>query len=76
MNKVDLTQKSAENVEYMIEKIKEKLKVLNFGAIKSSHFNEEMYEELKDIYELVMKKNSFSPNEMEAIAEELGSLRK
>jgi uncharacterized protein YfkK (UPF0435 family) len=73
---VDLTQKSAENVEYMIEKIKEKLKVLNFGAIKPSHFNEEMYEELKDIYELVMKKNSFSPNEMQAIAEELGSLRK
>lgn len=76
MNIVDLSQKSVENVEYMIEKIKEKLKVLNFGAIKPSHFNEEMYEELKDIYELVMKKNSFSPNEMQAIAEELGSLRK
>lgn len=76
MGKVDLTQKSVENVEYMIEKIKEKLRVLNFGAIKPSHFNEEMYEELKDIYELVMKKNSFSPNEMQAIVEELGSLKK
>jgi uncharacterized protein YfkK (UPF0435 family) len=76
MNIVDLSQKSVENVEYMIEKIKEKLKVLNFGAIKPSHFNEEMYEELKDIYDLVMKKTSFSPNEMQAIAEELGSLRK
>jgi uncharacterized protein YfkK (UPF0435 family) len=74
--KVDLSQKSVENVEYMIEKIKEKLKVLNFGAIKPSHFDEEMYEELKDIYELVMKKPTFSPNEMQAIAEELGSLRK
>lgn len=76
MNIVDLTQKSVENVEYMIEKIKEKLKVLNFAAIKPSHFNEEMYEELKDIYELVMKKNSFSPNEMQGIVEELGSLKK
>lgn len=76
MNTVDLTQKSVENVEYMIEKIKEKLKVLNFAAIKPSHFNEEMYEELKDIYELVMKKNSFSPNEMQGIVEELGSLKK
>ncbi|MHC0036205.1 DUF1128 domain-containing protein [Pseudoneobacillus sp. C159] len=73
---MDLSQKSVENVEYMIEKIKEKLKVLNFGAIKPSHFDEEMYEELKDIYEHVMKKTSFSPNEMQAIAEELGSLRK
>jgi uncharacterized protein YfkK (UPF0435 family) len=76
MNVLDLTQKSVENVEYMIEKIKEKLKVLNFGAIKPSHFDEEMYEELKDIYDLVMKKPTFSPNEMQAIVEELGSLKK
>ncbi|MBY0122938.1 DUF1128 domain-containing protein [Bacillus sp. S/N-304-OC-R1] len=73
---MDLAQKSVENVEFMIEKIKEKLKVLNFGAIKPSHFDEEMYEELKDIYDLVMKKNNFSPNEMQALAEELGNLRK
>ncbi|QED46801.1 DUF1128 domain-containing protein [Cytobacillus dafuensis] len=73
---MNLAQKSTENVEYMIEKIKEKLKVLNFGAIKPSHFDEEMYEELKDIYDLVMKKNHFSPNEMQALAEELGNLRK
>ncbi len=73
---MNLTEQSIENVEYMIEKIKEKLKVLNFGAIKPSHFDEEMYEELKDIYDLVMKKNSFSPNEMQALVEELGNLRK
>ena len=73
---MNLTDKSVENVEFMIEKIKEKLKVMNFGAIKPSHFDEDMYEELKDIYELVMKKNTFSPNEMQAIVEELGNLKK
>ncbi|MCA1032603.1 DUF1128 domain-containing protein [Bacillus timonensis] len=73
---MDLTQKTVENVDFMIEKIKEKLKVLNLGAIKSTHFDEEMYAELKDIYDLVMKKNSFSPNEMQALVEELGNLRK
>ena len=73
---MDLTEKTVENVEFMIEKIKEKLKVLNLGAIKPSHFDENMYVELKDIYELVMKKNSFSPNEMQALVEELGNLRK
>ncbi|CAG9622925.1 DUF1128 domain-containing protein [Sutcliffiella rhizosphaerae] len=73
---MNLTEKSTENVEYMIEAIKGKLKVLNFGAIKPSHFDEEMYEDLKDIYDLVMKKPTFSPNEMQAIAEELGNLRK
>ncbi|MDF2038073.1 DUF1128 domain-containing protein [Bacillus sp. CMF12] len=72
----NLSEKSVENVEFMIEAIKEKLKVLNLGAIKPSHFDEEMYEELKDIYDLVMKKGSFSPNEMQALVEELGNLRK
>lgn len=76
MNPLNLSQKSKENVEYMIKKITEKLNVINIGAIKPSHFNEDMYEELKDIYELVMKKDRFSPSEMQAIAEELGSLRK
>lgn len=73
---MNLSQKSTENVEYMIEKIKEKLKVMNLGAIKPSHFDEEMYEELKEIYEVVLKKSSFSPSEMQALVEELGNLRK
>lgn len=73
---MDLSQKSTENVVFMIEQIKEKLKVLNLGAIKPSHFDEEMYEELKEIYEMVLRKNSFSPNEMQALVEELGNLRK
>lgn len=58
---MNLTTASVENVEYMIEKIKEKLKVLNLGAIKPSHFDENMYEELKEIYELVMKKIPLAP---------------
>ncbi|WP_223702605.1 DUF1128 domain-containing protein [Sutcliffiella deserti] len=73
---MNLTEKSTENVVFMIEEIKGKLKVLNLGAIKPSHFDEEMYEELKDIYELVMRKPSFSPNEMQGLVEELGNLRK
>jgi uncharacterized protein YfkK (UPF0435 family) len=73
---MNLEKKSVENVEYMIEKVKDKLKVMNFGAIKPSHFDENMYEELKEIYDLVMKKDTFSPNEMQALVEELGSLRK
>jgi len=74
--KMDLSVKSAENIEYMIDQIKEKLNIVNAGAIKPTHFDEEMYEEIKDIYEMIMKKSSFSINEMQAIVEELGSLRK
>jgi uncharacterized protein YfkK (UPF0435 family) len=73
---MDLTKNTPENVEYMVDAIKDKLRMMNMGAVKSSHFNVEMYEELKFLYDLVMKKNSFSPSEMEAIAEELGNLKK
>ena len=73
---MNLEEKSVENVEYMIEKVKDKLKVMNLGAIKPSHFDENMYEELREIYDLVMKKDTFSPNEMQALVEELGNLRK
>ena len=73
---MNLEKKSVENVEYMIEKVEDKLKVMNLGAIKPSHFDENMYEELKEIYDLVMKKDTFSPNEMQALVEELGNLRK
>ncbi|MBA9026517.1 MULTISPECIES: DUF1128 domain-containing protein [Bacillaceae] len=72
---MDVSHNTAETVDYMVEKIKEKLKMMNIGAVKSTHFNAEMYEELRDIYEMVMRKSNFSPSEMQAIVEELGKLR-
>ncbi|AKM17782.1 DUF1128 domain-containing protein [Geobacillus stearothermophilus] len=73
---MDLSKPSAENVEYIVEQLKKKLKVLNFDAIKPAHFSEAWYDELKDIYDMVMKRETFSPSEIQAIVEELGSLRK
>ncbi|AZV41283.1 MULTISPECIES: DUF1128 domain-containing protein [Peribacillus] len=72
---MDLTKNSPEAVEFMVEAIKEKLRMMNIGAIKSDSFNASMYEELHELYEMVMRKTNFSPSEMEAIAEELGRLR-
>lgn len=76
MTLVDLTIKSTENIQYMISQITTKLRMVNADAINSSQYNEDIYEDLHDIYEMVMKKNTFSPNEMQAIVEELGNLRK
>ncbi|MCB5935225.1 DUF1128 domain-containing protein [Caldibacillus thermoamylovorans] len=73
---MDLSIKSKENMVYMVEKISEKLNFINTGIMKASQFDEEKYEELFDIYQLVIKRDRFSPNERQAIAEELGSLRK
>ncbi|GAB6446174.1 MULTISPECIES: DUF1128 domain-containing protein [Bacillus] len=73
---MDLSVKSEENVEYMVEAIKEKLRMVNAGAMRATSFNEEMYEDLRDIYEHVMKRETFSISEMQAITEELGTLIK
>ena len=53
---MDLSNNTPENVDYMVEKIKEKLRMMNIGAVRAEHFNSEMYEELHEIYMMVMKK--------------------
>lgn len=73
---MDLSQKSPENINFMIEEIKTKLRMVNVDAMKAEHFNDSQYEDLRDLYEMVKSRDSITPNEMTAIAEELASLRK
>lgn len=75
-NLPDLSKKSAENIEYMITAIQEKLHMINSSAMKADHFNAEAYDDLHDLYEMVLSKERFSPSEMQAIVEELGNMRK
>jgi len=73
---MDLSKATPENAEYMVEQIKTRLRMATGAAIKSTYFNEDMYEDLKDIYDMVMSKERFSISEIEAIVSELGKLRK
>ncbi|MGO1060868.1 DUF1128 domain-containing protein [Planococcus sp. FY231025] len=73
---MDLSKQSDENVTYMIEEIKTKLRMVNVDAMKPEHFNASQYEDLKELYEMVASRDNITPNEMQAIAKELGSLRK
>ncbi|KYC62438.1 DUF1128 domain-containing protein [Heyndrickxia coagulans] len=73
---LDLSKKTAQNMAYMVQAITAKLKMVNTAALQSSQFSIDHYDDLFDLYEMVMKKNTFSPNEMQAIVEELGSLKK
>ena len=73
---MDLTKPTPENVMYMIEGIKEKLRMVNVDAMKAENFSTEQYEDLHYMYEMVMKRQNITPNEMQAIAAELGSMRK
>lgn len=73
---MDLSTPSQENVMYMIEQMKEKLRMVNVDAMQPDAFDENKYEDLQYLYKMVMKRNSFSPSEMNAIVSELGELRK
>lgn len=73
---MDLTQRTPEHVAYMIDAIKTKLRVASGAAIRAEHFDEEKYEDLKDIFDLVDSKDRFSVSEIDAIVSELGKLRK
>jgi uncharacterized protein YfkK (UPF0435 family) len=73
---VDLTRSTAENVAFMIEAIKTKLRMASGAALTAERFDEDQYEDLKDLYELVNSKDKFSVSEIDAIVAELGRLRK
>ncbi|WP_282939511.1 DUF1128 domain-containing protein [Paenibacillus sp. RC67] len=73
---MDLTRNTLENVDYMIEEIKKKLRMATGAALKATALNDEQYEDLRDIFEMVSSKPNFSISEIEAITTELGRLRK
>ena len=73
---MDLNQRSLENVQYMIDRMITKLKMATSIGMNAESFDLDRYEDTRDIYELVMSKDHFSINEMEAIVSELGQLRK
>ncbi|MFX3636164.1 MAG: DUF1128 domain-containing protein [Candidatus Pristimantibacillus sp.] len=72
---MNLEQPSQQNVEFMIETIKTKLKMATAAAMQASHFNVDLYEDIKELYEVVASKEKFSISEVEALVSELGKLR-
>ncbi|NBD23573.1 DUF1128 domain-containing protein [Paenibacillus glycinis] len=71
----NLAEPNAENVAFMIEAIKTKLRMASGAAMQASNFSLDKYEDLLDIYEIVAGKDKFSISEVEAIVSELGQLR-
>ncbi|WP_152396719.1 DUF1128 domain-containing protein [Paenibacillus guangzhouensis] len=72
---MDLTHPTQENVEYMIEVIKTKLKMATAAAMQASSFSVNRYEDIQELYDIVVSKQNFSISEIEALVSELGKLR-
>ncbi|WP_336511412.1 DUF1128 domain-containing protein [Alteribacter salitolerans] len=76
VTRMNLDQKTEENINIMLDEIKQKLQIVNAGAIKAEAFDLNKYDDLKDIHAYVMSKDNFSVNEMDGIVSELGQMRK
>lgn len=72
---MDLNEQSQENIEYMIEQIKLKLRMASGAAMQASAFSKDQYEDIRDLYDMVMSKKTLSISEVEALVSELGRLR-
>jgi uncharacterized protein YfkK (UPF0435 family) len=72
----DLTKATPENLAIIIEGIKAKLNMANTAVMRPEDFDLANYDDLLYLYSMVQKKTTFSINEMTAIVEELGSMRK
>lgn len=62
--------------EEMIAEIRKKLNIVNQGLLNPDKFKSSNHEEITEIYEFVMSKDSFSPSEVTAIADHLDNLDK
>ncbi|MBP3962368.1 MULTISPECIES: DUF1128 domain-containing protein [Paenibacillus] len=71
----NLSEATQDNVAFMIDTIKNKLRMASGAAMQANNFSLERYEDLKDIYDIVASKDKFSISEVEAIVSELGQLR-
>lgn len=72
----EVIERTDEHVQQMVEKIKKKLNMATSAAIKSNHYKKEHYEDIKEIYDMIMDRSTFSISEMEAIVSELGRIKK
>ncbi|WP_428416326.1 DUF1128 family protein [Phocicoccus schoeneichii] len=59
----------------MLEEIEENLNVVNKGILKAKDFNEDNYDNIKEIHEFVSSRDNFSPQETTMILDELKNLR-
>ncbi|MFS0727091.1 DUF1128 domain-containing protein [Paenibacillus sp. 1P07SE] len=71
----NLNEPTEDNIAFMIEAIKSKLRMASAAAIKPSHFSISHYEDIKELYDLVNEKNNISISEVEGIVAELGKMR-
>ncbi|MCJ48389.1 DUF1128 domain-containing protein, partial [Listeria monocytogenes] len=62
---MNLETPSQENLNFMLTEITTKLKMVNVGVFENLELDSVDYNALVDIYQLIKRKSTFSPREMQ-----------
>jgi len=73
---MDLNKPTEDNLKFMLEKMSEKLDVANQIVFDPKGYDLDKYDDLKFMYEFIMKKDYLSAAEIHAFVDELRSVRK
>ncbi|TCT26803.1 uncharacterized protein YfkK (UPF0435 family) [Melghiribacillus thermohalophilus] len=73
---MDLQEATEKNLAFMIEKMADKLQIINRSLLKPEDFDIQAYQDIKNIYEMIHSKPTISVSEIHAIIDELSKFRK
>jgi|GEM_PF-721234 len=73
---MSLTNATEENLQFILEQLAKKLDVANQIVFDPKGYDLDKYEELKHMYDFIMKKDHLSTAEIQAFIDELRSVRK
>lgn len=73
---MNLKEATNENLTYILKEMSEHLRVVNESIMDPEDYNLEKYDELKDLYDLLIQKGHLSVSETQAFIQELSSIRK
>ncbi|HLQ95328.1 MAG TPA: DUF1128 domain-containing protein [Pseudogracilibacillus sp.] len=73
---MDLEQPSQDNLQYLLERLGDKLGVANKVLLDEKDYDLDKYEDIKFLYDHVSKKGNLSPSETHAFIDELRAVRK
>lgn len=73
---MDLQEATEKNLAFMIEKMADKLQIINRSLLEPEDFDIQAYQDIKNIYEMIHNKPTISVSEIHAIIDELSKFRK
>ncbi|WP_067729322.1 DUF1128 domain-containing protein [Oceanobacillus damuensis] len=73
---MNLEKASEENMKILLDELAERLNVVNRSIMEPEDYDLSKYEDLKFLYDMVIKKGQLSASETQAFIQELSMIRK